>query len=223
MGRTGNDGGGCAPRRRIGAVLLAAGEGQRLGGVAKPAIAIQGVPLVKRALIALSGAGVDEVVVVLGHAAQQVEPLVQDFPVALVRNERYRDGQMSSVHAGLAALSGPLDAVLVCLADQPLLEAQDIAALIGAFEQRAGGSVMVPYFQGRRGNPAIFDGAARAAIVAAGASVGCRRWIDEHPQLVTRFEAPNDHYVVDLDTAEDLTALRARLGLAVELPAAPIA
>lgn len=213
-------GGGLYPRLRIGAVLLAAGEGQRLGGVAKPAIAIQGVPLVKRALIALSGAGVDEVVVVLGHAAAQVEPLVQDFPVTLVRNAQYRDGQMSSVHAGLAALAGPFDAVLVCLADQPLLNAQDISALIGAFKKRAGGSVVVPYFQGRRGNPVIFDGAAREAIVAAGANLGCRRWIDGHPELVTRFEAPNDHYVVDLDTAEDLAALRARLGLAVELPAA---
>ena len=54
-------GGGLYPRLRIGAVLLAAGEGRRMGGVAKPLIRLQGVPLISRQLVALSGAGVDAV------------------------------------------------------------------------------------------------------------------------------------------------------------------
>ena len=53
--------------------LLAAGEGRRMGGVAKPLITLQGVPLISRQLVALSGAGVDEVVVVTGHARHAVE------------------------------------------------------------------------------------------------------------------------------------------------------
>ena len=53
-------GGGLYPRLHIGAVLLAAGEGRRMGGVAKPLIRLQGVPLISRKLVALSGAGVDE-------------------------------------------------------------------------------------------------------------------------------------------------------------------
>ena len=211
-------GGGLYPRMRIGAVLLAAGEGARLGGVVKPAIAIQGVPLVSRALIALSGAGVDEVVVVTGHGAERVAPLVEAFPVTVVHNADYRAGQMGSVHAGLAALRGPFDAVLICLADMPLVNAQDLTALIGAFKKRSGGSVVVPYFQERRGNPVIFDGQAMEAILAAGANFGCRRWIDSHPELVVRFAAPNDHYTTDLDTAEDLAALERRRGLKLALP-----
>ena len=72
-------GGGLYPRLRIGAVLLAAGEGARMGGVAKALIRLQGVPLIRRHLVALSGAGVDEVVVVTGHAHEAVQAQIQGF------------------------------------------------------------------------------------------------------------------------------------------------
>lgn len=81
--------GGLYPRLRIGAVLLAAGEGRRMGGVAKPLIRLQGVPLISRQLVALSGAGVDEVVVVTGHARTAVERQVQSFSVTLVHSDAY--------------------------------------------------------------------------------------------------------------------------------------
>ena len=84
MGCVLKQGGGLYPRLRIGAVLLAAGEGLRMGGVAKALIRLQGVPLVTRHLVALSGAGVDEVVIVTGHAREAVEREVRGFPVALV-------------------------------------------------------------------------------------------------------------------------------------------
>src|SRR5262245_30551472 len=157
-------GGGLYPRMRLGAVILAAGEARRMQGINKLALEMQGVPLLKRTLIALSGAGVDEVVVVLGHYADALEPLVRDFPVTIVRNEHYSDGQMTSVRAGLAALHGPFDAVLICLGDQPLINAQDIQGLIGAYKKRDRGDVVVPRVRGQRGNPIIFDWAARDDI-----------------------------------------------------------
>jgi choline kinase len=75
MGCLLKQGGGLYPRLRIGAVLLAAGEGRRMGGVAKPLIRLQGVPLISRQLVALSGAGVDEVVVVTGYARTAVRSM----------------------------------------------------------------------------------------------------------------------------------------------------
>ncbi|HUW36299.1 MAG TPA: nucleotidyltransferase family protein [Rhodocyclaceae bacterium] len=204
----------------IAAVLLAAGEGKRMGGIAKPAIELQGVPLIKRALFALSGAGVDEVAVVLGHQAELVGQLVQDFPVTIVRNENYRAGRMSSVHAGLAQLSGKFDAVLVCPADQPLINSQDLISLIAAYKKRDGGSVVVPRVRGRRGNPIIFDWAAREHILAGERDFGCRQFIAGKPELVRVFETDNDHFAVDLDTENDLLSLERRLGMRLRLPAA---
>src|SRR5512134_2288153 len=111
MGCLLKQGGGLYPRLRIGAVLLAAGEGRRMGGVAKPLIRLQGVPLVRRQLVALSGAGVDEVVVVTGHARAAVEAQVQPFTVTLAHADER--GEDAGVRAGLAALGGPFDAVFV--------------------------------------------------------------------------------------------------------------
>ncbi|MFN8895260.1 MAG: NTP transferase domain-containing protein, partial [Betaproteobacteria bacterium] len=155
-------GGGLYSRVVVGAVVLAAGAGSRLGGRPKCLLELGGVPLIRRTLIALSGAGVDEVVVVLGHHAAQIEPLVQDFPVTLARNPSPDDGQVSSQRIGLAALGGRLDAVLVVLADQPLLGAADITALIGAWKKRPEGTrVVQPHVGGERANPVIFDAAVR--------------------------------------------------------------
>ena len=134
----------------VGAVLLAAGAGSRLGGRPKALLELGGVPLILRQLIALSGAGVDEVV---GRA----RPPRRCDRGGGARRSRSRwcatrapdDGQASSVRVGLQALSPKLDAVLVALADQPLIDAQDITALIGAFKKRGDAAMVVPRVRDR--------------------------------------------------------------------------
>jgi glycosyltransferase involved in cell wall biosynthesis len=87
-----------------------------MGHRPKSLLELGGVPLIRRQLIALSGAGMDEVVVVLGHYAALVEEAVKEFPVTLVRNPDPDAGQISSLRLGLQALSPKLDAALVALA-----------------------------------------------------------------------------------------------------------
>ena len=129
-------GGTLHSRVTIGAVLLAAGSGSRMGHRPKSLLELGGVPLIRQQLIALSGAGVDEVVVVLGHYADQIEETIKEFPVKLVRNPDPDAGQVSSLRLGLQSLSIKLDAVLIALADQPLINSQDIKDLIGAYKKR---------------------------------------------------------------------------------------
>lgn len=222
MGCLLKQGGGLYARLRIGAVLLAAGEGTRMGGVAKPLIRLQGVPLIKRQLIALSGAGVDEVVVVTGHARDAVEAQVQDFPVTLAHNADYAQGQQSSVRTGLAALNGQFDAVLIVLADQPLIGAGDLTELIAAYKKsprREGGQVLVPVVGGQRGNPILLDAEAREQILASDANLACRHLIERHPELVLVHETGNTRFITDLDTLDDVRQLADRTGWKLELPA----
>jgi CTP:molybdopterin cytidylyltransferase MocA len=215
-------GGGLYARLRIGAVLLAAGEGVRMGGVAKSLIKLQGVPLINRQLIALSGAGVDEVVVVTGHARDAVEAQVQSFPVTLAYNPDYTAGQQSSVRVGLGALSGNFDAVFIVLADQPLIGAADLTELIAAFKKRPSGHVLVPVVNGQRGNPIVLDATARADILASGTNMGCRHLIERQPELVCVHETLNTRFITDLDTQEDLQRLAERTGWKLELPSEAI-
>ncbi len=214
-------GGGLYSRVVVGAVLLAAGGGSRMGHKPKSLLELGGVPLIRRQLIALSGAGVDEVVVVLGHHADLIEPLVQTFPVTLVRNLQPDDGQVSSQRLGLAALGGKLDAVIVALADQPLINAQDITALIGAFKKRPeGSSVVYPQVAGERGNPVIFSNEVREQILAGAANVGCRQWQAAHADAVAPFVTDNRRYRVDIDTPQDLERFATDTGHTLRWPAA---
>jgi molybdenum cofactor cytidylyltransferase len=204
-------------------LLLAAGAGTRLGGRPKALLELGGVPLILRQLIALSGAGVDEVVVVLGHHADAVEAAVNQFPITLAHNPSPNDGQASSVRVGLRALSPKLDAVIVALADQPLIDAQDIVTLIGAFKKRGDAAMVVPRVsdeQGRQmpGNPVIFEAALRDEWLAGAADAACRRWRESHPERVHWLDTDNRRYRIDIDTPQDLERFAASTGHVLRWP-----
>ena len=218
MGCLLKQGGGLYPRLRIAAILLAAGEGRRMGGVAKSLIRLQGVPLISRHLVALSGAGVDEVVVVTGHARRAVEEQLRSFVVTLAHNEGHADGQQGSVRVGLAALGGAFDAIIIMPVDLPLIGASDLTELIGAFKKRPKGHVVVPVVNGQRGNPIVLDEQALAQILASGANLACRHLIERQPDLVHAHETANARFVTDLDTVEDVHRLAQRTGWRLELP-----
>lgn len=217
---------GLYSRTTVGAVLLAAGAGKRLGGRPKALLELGGVPLVMRQLIALSGAGVNEVAVVLGHHADAIEASIRQLPITIVRNPAPDDGQISSVRIGLQALSARLDAVLVALADQPLINEQDITALIGAFKKRgAGTSMVVPRVQDESGahepgNPVIFDGGLREQWLAGSADLACRKWRGAHPEQVQWMDTDNRRYRIDIDTPQDLDRFAATTGHTLRWPAA---
>ncbi len=212
-------GGGLYSRLVVGAVLLAAGAGSRLGGRPKSLLELGGVPLIRRQLIALSGAGVDEVVVVLGHHAEAIEAVVRDFPVTVVRNPAPDDGQPSSVRVGLQALAGKLDAVIVALADQPLINAQDITDLIGAYKKRGDARMVVPRVEGEPGNPVMMDIALRDEWLAGDINTACRRWRNGHPEQVCWLDTANTRFRVDIDTPDDLLRFTERTGHTLRWPA----
>jgi molybdenum cofactor cytidylyltransferase len=213
-------GGGLYSRLAVGAVLLAAGSGSRMGNRPKSLLELGGVPLIRRQLIALSGAGVDELVVVLGHYADLIEPAVLDFPVTLVRNLDPDAGQVSSLRLGLQALSPKIDAVLVALADQPLINSQDINDLIGAYKKRPEGTQVVqPTVDGQPGNPVMFSADVREQILAGEARVGCKQWQAAHAEAVHRWDSSNQRYRTDVDSPEDIEALATRTGHRLRWPA----
>lgn len=203
---------------QIGAVLLAAGAGSRLGGRPKSLLELDGTPLIRRTCIALSDAEIHPVVVVLGHHADAIERAVQDLPVKRMRNPRPDDGPASSLRIGLQALTLDVDAVIILLADQPLITAKDIADLVEAFKSRGDGQMVVPRVRGEPGNPVIVDAALRAEWLAGDVSASGQRWRNANPTRVHWLDTSNDHYGIDIDTPEDLVRFAASTGLALRWP-----
>ena len=213
-------GNGLHSRVTIGAVLLAAGSGSRMGHRPKSLLELGGVPLIRQQLISLSGAGVDEVVVVLGHYADQIEEAIKEFPVTLVSNPDPDAGQVSSLRLGLQSLSSKLNAILIALADQPLINSQDIKDLIGAYKKRPQNThVVQPTVDGLPGNPVMFSNEVREQILLGDTHMGCRQWQSANPSQVHPWTSTNSHYRTDVDTLEDIDALAKRTGHELQWPA----
>jgi molybdenum cofactor cytidylyltransferase len=204
--------------QRIGAVLLAAGQGSRLGNQPKALLRLEGEPLITRHLAALSDAGVNKVVVVTGFYHEKVEPVAEQFSVQVVRNINPEAGQPSSVRLGIETLGDRFDAVMMMLCDQPLVSATDLTTLLTAFEKRRFGEVVIPKVNGQRGNPVIFSGTAIGQILADGQQMYCRKYIDQNPDQVIDFESQNINYVTDIDTVADINRFEQQTSLTLTLP-----
>ena len=212
-------GGGLYGRLSVGGVVLAAGQGSRMGCLPKSLLEIGGVPLIRRQLIALSGAGIDQLVVVLGYYADLVRPYIEDFPITIIDlSSETERSQKRSVDAGLSALHGKFDAVVVAPSDMPLLGTSDYTDLIGAYKKRPEGVQMVrPIFQDKPGNPVIFDYSITEEN-EMGVEPLCRNWWRNHQDKCFGWETENDRFVFDVDTFDDLENLEQRLGRKLNFP-----
>ena len=194
------------------AVVLAAGLSSRMQGAHKLLLPIDGQPAVRRTVEALAKAGPEEIVVVTGFNGRAVMTALDGLPVTFQSNPRYKEGQMTSVAAGVAALNAPCNVVMICLADQVLLTAADYRELIEAFAAMPRGSILIPMFGGQRGNPVAFATSYAAEVISGHVNPGCRKLIAEHPDEVFVYEATHDRFTIDMDTPDDYARVLERLG-----------
>jgi molybdenum cofactor cytidylyltransferase len=192
-----------------------------MGNRPKCLLQLNGVNLLERQLQALTLAGASPIRVVLGHHAERI---LQDGAVARwdaqpVLNPQPDDGHVSSLRTGLRALPPGLDAVVVALADQALIDAPAVQALLQAFAQRPAGTQMLqPSLHGLPGNPVVFSGAVMAQILAGGEQMGARQWMQAHPEAVYRWETPHSHYRLDVDNESDRQAVEQLTGQSLSWP-----
>ena len=211
--------GDVCPILKIGLVLLAAGEGSRLGCIPKSLIQLQGQTLIHRHLQTLHDVGVDEIVVVTGFYYQAIESALHDHAIKIVRNPVPEEGQQISVRLGLTALSKDCDLILVMLADQPLLNREDVLELISTFKHRPTNKLVVlPEVHGQRGNPVCFSADLIYSMLASPEKISFRNYIDQNSNSVHKHLTTNDHFVIDLDTPEDVIQFEKRTGLQLLLP-----
>jgi molybdenum cofactor cytidylyltransferase len=173
-------------------------------------LAFEGKALIAQAVDTLLESEVDEIIVVLGHEADKVKEKLRGKQVTFVENSNYRQGMGTSIRAGLGAVSSGATAIMIYLADQPLLEPEDVNRLIGAFAEarEQGKSIVVPFFHGQRGNPVILDSSYKEAILEVVGEVGCKRVIKRNPDKVLVVEMETDHVVRDVDRIEDYEGLK---------------
>jgi len=196
---------------RLAVLLLAAGEGSRLGLTPKALLQKDGQSLLSHFSHAIKAFSPIEFLVVTGFYGDVIESeLAQlkeelDLPIESVRNPQPELGQASSVRLGLEALKSAYDGLLIALCDQPLVGANEIDALLQQFEQRGEQKeVVLPMVGQQRGNPVVFSAKVISDILAIPQMV-CRPFMDQHPELVQIFVTDNKAYVADVDTESELS------------------
>ena len=139
----------------IGGVLLAAGMSRRIGATNKLLEDIDGVPMVRRAAMAMLEGGIRELVVVIGHKPDRIAAALAGLAVRIVENPDFADGQAGSVATGIRALDQTVSGALIGLGDMPFTTAEPVAEMIrdhsglGDHEAR----ISFPVFAGQRGKP----------------------------------------------------------------------
>jgi molybdenum cofactor cytidylyltransferase len=192
----------------LSAIVLAAGMSTRMGRN-KLLLAFRQGSLIVLTVDTLLASEIDEVIVVLGYEAEKVRAGLEGKRVGFVFNPNYREGMSTSVRAGVSAVSPQADAIMICLADQPLLKPADLNCLVRAFSQAKAvkKSIVVPFFQGQRGNPVILDSSHRDTILGVVGDVGCRGVIKRYPNQIYPVEMETDHVVRDIDNLGEYQAL----------------
>jgi nicotine blue oxidoreductase len=187
-------------------VLLAAGQGSRFGRP-KALVELDGQTLAERGIGMLRAGGADPVLIVTGAAEVELSP---DNRARTVYNDQWRTGMGSSLRAGLRALPDPdVGAVVVALADQPLVGADAVTRLIAAF--RAGASVAVAAYDGRPRNPVLLAREHWPEVIAmATGDQGARGFLRARPDLVTLVECGDTGHPDDIDTPADLEHIAVR-------------
>ncbi len=195
--------------RRIGAVVLAAGQSKRMGAQNKLLAEVRGQAMVRGVVETLVGADVSPIVVVVGHEADRVRGALAGCEVEYVDNPDYADGLSTSIRAGAAAMEDRVDGALFVLSDMPWVTRAHLDALMSAFDPASGRSICVPTHGGRRGNPILWSARYLLDMQRLTGDVGARPLLAEHADQIAEVEVDDRGVHFDVDTPQALAELDA--------------
>jgi molybdenum cofactor cytidylyltransferase len=197
--------------KRIAAVVLAAGRSTRMRGPNKLLAEIARRPLVRIAVEAALASRASPVIVVAGHQRGEIEKALAGLPVRIVDNPDFAQGLGTSLRAGIAAVPADADGAIVCLGDMPRVDASLLDHLIAAFDPDRGALVVVPTFEGKRGNPVLWSRRFFPDLLAIEGDVGARHLIGRFAEAVVEMPVEGKAAFADVDTPEALIGIKAEM------------
>jgi molybdenum cofactor cytidylyltransferase len=190
----------------IGAVILAAGMSSRMGE-AKQLLRLGASTLLEQVIDNVRSAGVDDLIVVLGHEANKVVESIARKNLRTVVNDAYREGMGTSLRTGISALTPDIDAVLVVLADQPFVRPETLKRIVDQY-RKSTAQIVIPMYKGFRGNPVLLDRTVFPEVMALSGDVGCRAIFGSHTEGIVKVPVEDVGILLDLDSKEDLERLK---------------
>ena len=185
------------------AAVLAAGESRRFGR-SKMLESVQRETLVRRAANLAREVCGDYSILVAGHESAAVTSAAGDAPQFVIVNDHYEEGIGGSIALAARAVSHVADALLLLLADQPLVTAQHLQALVSAWDG-ADGVIVATAFSATMGPPVLFPRSAFPALGELSGDTGAKSLLRDPRFDVTT--VPFEDAAIDIDTPADLEKL----------------
>ncbi len=185
----------------IAGLILAAGESRRMGRD-KALLVYRGRTFLETLIANLYAAGIQNVIVVLGHHAETIRNAVNLAGARVVVNRDYLRGQTSSLHAGLAAVAGDSpEGVILCLVDHPAVSAGVLRTLVERFES-ARPRVLIPIHKGQHGHPIVISRELFPELLALPPEVAANTVIRKYRSATEFVEIADPGILIDVDDPE---------------------
>lgn len=190
----------------IAGIILAAGKSTRMGRT-KALLPLEGQTFLSRIVATFEAAGVEEIVVVVGHDADAVRAAHERLRVRFVENAAYERGQLSSLVAGIDMVDRPgVRAALVTLVDVPLVAPSTVAAVIDRYRgSRA--PLVRPVSRRRHGHPVLFDRSLFDEIRHADPASGAKPVVRAHASEAGDVDVEDEGAFADADTPAEYDRL----------------
>lgn len=190
----------------IAGLVLAAGESSRMG-TDKALLKFCGRTFLETVVEKLREGGIERVVVVLGHHAQEIRDAVELTGALVVVNADYRRGQTSSLQAGLKALAGSNpEGVVLALVDHPAFKPETVRQLVAAF-RASNAAVTIPTYEGHRGHPVVIDCPLFQELNALNPGEGANTVLRKYRQQTRWVEVADPGILLDVDDPESYSKL----------------
>ena len=187
---------------KISGIILAAGLSTRMGEP-KQLLPFRSSTIIETVIDNLLGSKLSEVIVVVGHEAEQIQTRIQHKPVKIVFNPDYQEGMLTSAQHGVGSISTSADAFAMTLVDLPLITPDLVDMVIDAYVQSEGG-IAVPSYNYHRGHPVIFDRRYADDILGLdGNSGGVRSLYKKYADDIHYVTVDTDRVLTDIDYRKD--------------------
>jgi molybdenum cofactor cytidylyltransferase len=174
-------------------------------GAFKPLLPFGNQTVIECCIDYLREGGVENIVVVVGHRADEVRERLDQHDVSFAFNPDPNSEMGASIAAGVQQLPKTSEATLIALVDQPAVPATVVSTLIKTWAN--GARLVIPTWQDRRGHPVLVDLTFRSELLSLSASGGLRALFDAHPEEVRRIAVSSPYIARDMDTWDDYATL----------------
>lgn len=190
---------------KVSVIVLAAGLSRRMGNDNKMGLLFQGKPIVQHVINQLRESNAFETIIVTSEISQA---LFTNQNVVL--NERYESGMTSSIQTGVQATSALTEGYMICLGDQPLIKTEHYNQIIRTFEeslQLDPQAIVLPTFEGKKGNPVVFSVHYKKAILNHRQPEGCKEIVQANKKHLVFAPLETASILQDVDLPEDYQGL----------------